>query len=95
MMFGHVESRADRIEHLRLLRDLQDRTGSSAFIGWTFQPGNTELGGEEVTTAEYLRTMAVARVFLDNVVNVQASWVTQAGSRPPRWPSASTTWAAR
>ena len=46
MMFGHIESRADRIEHLRMLRDLQDRTGGfTAFIGWTFQPGNTELGG--------------------------------------------------
>jgi cyclic dehypoxanthinyl futalosine synthase len=78
MMFGHIESRADRIAHLRMLRDLQDRTGGfTAFIGWTFQPGNTELGGTEVTTAEYLRTMAVARVFLDNFVNVQASWVTQ------------------
>ena len=78
MMFGHIESRADRIEHLRMLRDLQDRTGGfTAFIGWTFQPGNTELGGQEATTAEYLRTMAVARVFLDNVRNIQASWVTQ------------------
>ena len=78
MMFGHIESRADRIEHLRMLRDLQDRTGGfTAFIGWTFQPGNTELGGREATTAEYLRTMAVARVFLDNIPNIQASWVTQ------------------
>ena len=78
MMFGHIESRADRIEHLRLLRDLQDRTGGfTAFIGWTFQPGNTELGGTEATTAEYLRTMAVARIFLDNIPNIQASWVTQ------------------
>ena len=78
MMFGHIETRADRIEHLQVLRDLQDRTGGfTAFIGWTFQPGHTELGGQEATTAEYLRTMAVARVFLDNVDNVQASWVTQ------------------
>ena len=78
MMFGHIESRADRIEHLRMLRDLQDRTGGfTAFIGWTFQPGNTELGGQEATTAEYLRTMAVARIFLDNIRNIQASWVTQ------------------
>jgi len=78
MMFGHIESRADRVEHMRLLRDLQDRTGGfTAFIGWTFQPGNTELGGQEATTAEYLRTMAVARVFLDNIPNIQASWVTQ------------------
>ena len=78
MMFGHIETRADRIEHLRMLRDLQDRTGGfTAFIGWTFQPGNTELGGKEATTAEYLRTMAVARIFLDNIDNIQASWVTQ------------------
>lgn len=78
MMFGHIESRADRVEHLRILRDLQDRTGGfTAFIGWTFQPGNTELGGREATTAEYLRTMSVARIFLDNVPNLQASWVTQ------------------
>ncbi len=78
MMFGHIETRADRIEHLVRLRDLQDRTGGfTAFIGWTFQAENTELGGNEVTTAEYLRTLAVARVFLDNIDNVQASWVTQ------------------
>ncbi len=78
LMFGHVEARADRVEHLRKLRDLQDRTGGfTAFIGWTYQPGNTELGGTEVTTAEYLRTMAVSRIFLDNIQNVQASWVTQ------------------
>lgn len=78
MMFGHVETRADRVEHLRLLRDLQDRTGGfTAFIGWTYQPGNTALGGTEVTTAEYLRTMAVSRLFLDNIPNIQASWVTQ------------------
>ena len=49
----------------------------TAFIGWTYQAENTELGGHEVTTAEYLRTLAVARVFLDNIDNVQASWVTQ------------------
>ena len=78
MMFGHIESVGDRIEHLRLLRDLQDRTGGfTAFICWTFQPGHTELGGVEVTSHEYLRTLAVSRVFLDNFANVQASWVTQ------------------
>ena len=78
MMFGHIESRADRIDHLLMLRDLQDRTGGfTAFIGWTFQPGHTELGGKEATTAEYLRTMAVARIVLDNFENLQASWVTQ------------------
>jgi cyclic dehypoxanthinyl futalosine synthase len=78
MMFGHIESRTDRIDHLLMLRELQDRTGGfTAFIGWTFQPGHTELGGKEATTAEYLRTMAVARIVLDNVDNLQASWVTQ------------------
>jgi cyclic dehypoxanthinyl futalosine synthase len=78
MMFGHIETRADRVEHLGKLRGLQDRTGGfTAFIGWTYQAAHTELGGTEVTTAEYLRTLAVARVFLDNIDNVQASWVTQ------------------
>jgi cyclic dehypoxanthinyl futalosine synthase len=78
MMFGHVETRADRITHLERVRDLQDRTaGFTAFIGWTFQADHTELGGTEVTTAEYLRTLAVSRLFLDNIENFQASWVTQ------------------
>jgi len=78
MMFGHVETVEHRAAHLARLRDLQDETGGfTAFIGWTFQPGNTELGGTEVTTAEYLRTMAVARLFLDNIDHFQASWVTQ------------------
>ncbi len=78
MMFGHIETRADRVEHLRRLRDLQDRTsGFTAFIGWTYQPHEGDLGGEEVTSAEYLRTIAVARLFLDNFENLQASWVTQ------------------
>jgi cyclic dehypoxanthinyl futalosine synthase len=57
---------------------LQDRTGGfTAFICWTYQAENTELGGRQVTSAEYLRTLSVARVFLDNIENVQASWVTQ------------------
>lgn len=82
MMFGHVETLAHRVEHLEKVRDLQDRTaGFTAFIGWTFQPDNTDLGREigyrEATSAEYLRTLCVARLFLDNVDNVQASWVTQ------------------
>ena len=78
MMFGHVESLADRIRHLEKLRDLQDRTGGfTAFICWTYQSENTELGGTEVTSAAYLRTLAVSRIFLDNFDNVQASWVTQ------------------
>ena len=78
MMFGHVETLAERVEHLERVRDLQDRTGGfTAFIGWTFQPENTELGGREATTAEYLRMLSVSRVFLDNIENFQASWVTQ------------------
>jgi len=78
MMFGHVETLAERVEHLERVRELQDRTGGfTAFIGWTYQSENTELGGREATTAEYLRMLAVSRVFLDNIENVQASWVTQ------------------
>ena len=78
MMFGHVESLDDRIAHLGRLRDLQDETGGfTAFICWTFQPENTKLRAETVTSAEYLRTQAIARIFLDNFENVQSSWVTQ------------------
>lgn len=78
MMFGHVETVEDRIEHLRLLRDLQDRTGGfTAFICWTFQNENTRLRLPSVGAHEYLRTQALARIFLDNFENVQSSWVTQ------------------
>jgi cyclic dehypoxanthinyl futalosine synthase len=78
MMFGHVETLEDRVQHLRAIRELQDRSGGfTAFICWTYQTENTELGGREVTGAEYLRTLAVSRIFLDNVDNIQASWVTQ------------------
>jgi cyclic dehypoxanthinyl futalosine synthase len=78
MMFGHVETVADRIEHLDKLRALQDRTqGFTAFIGWTFQPENTKLKAPTVGAHEYLRTQALARVYLDNFENVQSSWVTQ------------------
>jgi cyclic dehypoxanthinyl futalosine synthase len=80
MMFGHVETVEERVEHLRLLRELQDRTGGfTAFIGWTFQPTNTAMAGDELTSFQYLRTLAVARIMLDNFPNVQASWVTQGG----------------
>jgi cyclic dehypoxanthinyl futalosine synthase len=80
MMFGHVETLEERVDHLLHLRALQDRTGGfTAFIGWTFQPANTAIGGDEVTSFQYLRTLAVARVMLDNFPNVQASWVTQGG----------------
>jgi cyclic dehypoxanthinyl futalosine synthase len=78
MMFGHIETYEDRVEHLLHLRTLQDKTGGfTAFIPWTFQPLNTELGGETVGGYEYLRTLAISRLVLDNFQNIQASWVTQ------------------
>jgi cyclic dehypoxanthinyl futalosine synthase len=79
MMFGHVETLADRIEHLERLRQLQDETGGfTAFIGWTFQPEHTDMADlPKVGAFEYLKTQAVARLYLDNFANVQSSWVTQ------------------
>ena len=80
MMYGSVERPEERIEHLLRLRELQDRTGGfTAFITWSYQPPNTELGGREATGVEYLRTLAIARLVLDNFDNLQASWVTQGG----------------
>jgi cyclic dehypoxanthinyl futalosine synthase len=80
MMFGHVETLEERVDHLLHLRDLQDRThGFTAFIAWTFQPENTALAGDELTSFQYLRTLAVSRIVLDNFPSVQASWVTQGG----------------
>ncbi len=78
MMFGHVETVEDRITHLLRLRELQDRTGGfTAFIPWPFQPGNTAIDCMPATAHEYLKVLAVSRVFLDNFQNIQASWVTQ------------------
>ena len=79
MMFGHIETLADRIEHLERLRELQDETGGfTAFICWSFQPDNTEMSHIPPSGAfEYLRTQAVARLYLDNIPNIQSSWVTQ------------------
>jgi cyclic dehypoxanthinyl futalosine synthase len=94
MMFGSVEEPEDIIEHLDAVRRLQEKTGGfTAFIPWSFQPGNTELGvgGQEgsgfkpdpprgihpATAADYLRVLALSRIYLDNVPNIQASWVTQ------------------
>jgi cyclic dehypoxanthinyl futalosine synthase len=79
MMFGHVETLAERIEHLERLRQLQDETGGfTAFICWTFQPENTALAHLPPAGAyEYLKTQAVARLYLQNVPNIQSSWVTQ------------------
>jgi len=79
MMFGHVETLAERIEHLDRLRQLQDETGGfTAFICWTFQPDHTDMAHiPPAGSFEYLRTQAVARVYLDNIPNIQSSWVTQ------------------
>ena len=78
MMFGHVETIEERVEHLQRLRDLQDKThGFTAFICWTFQNENTRLKVPSVGSHEYLRMQALARIFLDNFDNVQSSWVTQ------------------
>jgi cyclic dehypoxanthinyl futalosine synthase len=79
MMFGHVEEPEDIIEHLDSIRTLQDRKhGFTAFIPWSFQPGNTEMAVKKTaTTVEYLRILALSRIYLDNFDNLQASWVTQ------------------
>lgn len=85
MMYGSVETEAERIEHMMRLRALQDETGGfTAFITWSFQPTNTELGALastslEATGIDYLRTLATARLVLDNFDNLQSSWVTQGG----------------
>jgi cyclic dehypoxanthinyl futalosine synthase len=81
MMFGVGETFEQRINHFEVIRRLQEETGGfTAFIPWSFQPKNTALGGrgwEEATSVEYLKTLAISRLYLDNIENVQASWVTQ------------------
>jgi cyclic dehypoxanthinyl futalosine synthase len=79
MMFGHVETLAERIEHLERVRQLQDETGGfTAFICWTFQPDHTDMSEIAPTGSfEYLKTQAVSRLYLDNVPSIQSSWVTQ------------------
>lgn len=79
MMFGHVETLEERVQHLERVRQLQDETGGfTAFICWTFQPENTDLAHIPPTGSfEYLKTQAVARLYLDNIPNIQSSWVTQ------------------
>jgi cyclic dehypoxanthinyl futalosine synthase len=78
MMMGTGETNAERIEHLRMIRDVQDRTGGfRAFIPWTYQPENNHLKGRtQCTSLEYLRLIAVARLFFDNVAHLQSSWLT-------------------
>jgi cyclic dehypoxanthinyl futalosine synthase len=81
MMYGHVETLAERVEHMRRIRELQDETrGFRAFISWTFQPAGTRLASKVShypTSFEYLLTQAVSRIYLDNVDHIQSSWVTQ------------------
>jgi cyclic dehypoxanthinyl futalosine synthase len=80
MMYGTVETMDERLEHLFRLREVQDETGGfTAFITWSYQPEHTELGGGEATGIDYLRTLAISRLVLDNFDNLQASWVTQGG----------------
>jgi cyclic dehypoxanthinyl futalosine synthase len=81
MMFGCGDNFEHRVHHLEVLRQLQDETGGfTAFIPWSFQRENTSLGRfvkEEATATEYLKTLAISRLYLDNFINVQSSWVTQ------------------
>ena len=85
MMFGSIETDEDIIEHLSLIRKIQDKTGGfTAFIPWSFQPGNTKLGSKgqgardfNATGIDYLKVLSISRIFLDNFKNIQASWVTQ------------------
>jgi cyclic dehypoxanthinyl futalosine synthase len=80
MMYGTVETPDERLEHMFRLREVQDETGGfTAFITWSYQPEHTELGGHEATGIDYLRTLATARIVLDNFDNLQSSWVTQGG----------------
>ena len=80
MMYGHVETRDERIEHLLRLRELQDETGGfTAFICWPFQPGGSELDLPKTGATEFLRTNAISRLMLDNIQNQQTSFVTQGG----------------
>ncbi|MBI5207346.1 MAG: dehypoxanthine futalosine cyclase [Candidatus Firestonebacteria bacterium] len=77
MMMGSIESFSDRLTHLEYIRNLQDKTkGFRAFIPWIFQPGHTELGGRKTSTYDYLKTLAISRLFLDNIPNIHGSWVT-------------------
>jgi cyclic dehypoxanthinyl futalosine synthase len=81
MMFGCGETLEQRMNHLEIIRRIQEDTGGfTAFIPWTFQRENTSLGRfvkEEATAVEYLKTLAISRIYLDNILNVQSSWVTQ------------------
>lgn len=78
MVIGFGETMAQRIEHMEKVRRLQDKTGGfRAFITWTFQPGHTALGGEKTSSWDYMRTLALSRLYMDNIAHIQGSWVTQ------------------
>ena len=78
MVIGFGETMAERVEHMEHIRWLQEETGGfRAFITWTFQPGNTALGGEKTSSWDYMRTLALTRLYMDNVAHIQGSWVTQ------------------
>ncbi|MCP4021248.1 MAG: CofH family radical SAM protein, partial [Desulfobacteraceae bacterium] len=78
MMFGHLENDIHILKHLDKIRSLQDETrGFTAFIPWTFQPTNTKIDVRKKSSVEYLKVLALSRLFLDNIDNIQASWVTQ------------------
>ena len=78
MVIGFGETLEQRIEHMEKIRNLQDETGGfRAFIMWSFQPGNTKLGGEKVSSWDYMKTLAFSRIYLDNIEHIQGSWVTQ------------------
>ena len=77
MMFGSIETAAERIEHMHVLRELQDEMGGfTAFIPWYYVPFKTPLRGKEATGLEYLRVLAISRLYLDNFAHLQASWLT-------------------
>ncbi len=78
MVIGFGETQAQRLEHMEKIRALQDETGGfRAFITWTYQPLNTALGGEKVSAQDYMKTLSMTRIFLDNIEHIQGSWVTQ------------------
>ena len=83
MVIGFGETWRDRLEHLRHIRDLQDRTGGfSSFLLWTYQPDNTALGGSRTTNDDYLKAVAISRLFLDNIPVIRASFLTQYDQGP-------------
>ena len=78
MVIGLGETMGQRIEHMERIRRLQDKTGGfRAFITWTYQPGHTEMGGEKTSSWDYMKTLAMTRLYMDNIDHIQGSWVTQ------------------